>query len=68
MTLTADINQTRKKLIAKAKRRGLYENFGQDEVRALKEKHIDLSDYSKEMNAKRDQLQAFDNWCMNYEG
>lgn len=68
MTLTADINQTRKKLIAKAKRRGLYENFGQDEVRALKEKHIDLSDYSQEMNAKRDQLQAFDNWCMNYEG
>lgn len=68
MTLTADINQTRKKLIAKAKRKGLYENFGQDEVRALKEKHIDLSDYSQEMNAKRDQLQAFDNWCMNYEG
>ena len=68
MTLTKDIKQTKSKLIGKAKKFGLYEDFGQNEVRTLTDKHIDSSDYSKEMNSKREELQAFDNWCMNYEG
>ena len=57
------IRRAKKSLVEKAKKNGLYENFGQDEVRAIKDKFINLSDYSREMNNNRDKLQAFSNWC-----
>ena len=57
------IRRAKKSLIDKAKKNGLYENFGQSEVRAIKDKFINLSDYSQEMNNNRDKLQAFSNWC-----
>jgi len=55
-------------MLIKRAKNGLYENFGQHEVRKLKDTYIDISDYSREMNAKRDALRRFDNWCMNYTG
>ena len=53
-------------LIDKAKENGIYENFGQEEVRNIRDKFIDLSDYSNKMNDNRNKLDAFDKWCMNY--
>ena len=60
------INRARTMLIDKAKENGIYENFGQEEVRNIRDKFIDLSDYSNKMNDNRNKLDAFDKWCMNY--
>jgi hypothetical protein len=59
------IRRAERKLIDEAKENGLYENFGQEEVRAIKDKFIDISDYSDEMNANREMLQSFSMWCSN---
>jgi len=50
------------------KTKGLYENFGQKEVRKIEDKFIDTSCYSDEMTHKRDIIRMFDEWCMNYCG
>ena len=68
MKLEAAISRERTKLIKVAKSKGLYENFGQKEVRKLEDKYINLSDYSTEMNNNRRLIQSFDEWCMNYCG
>jgi len=52
----ADIQKMKKTLIAKAKSKGLYENFGQKEVRILQDK------YGYTNNVKQ-----FDNWAMNFD-
>lgn len=57
------ISRAEKKLIAEAKKNGLYENFGQREVRIIEDKFIDISDYSQEMNQKRNMLSGFSSWC-----
>jgi len=62
------INAATAKLIDKCSKHGLYENFGQKEVRQLEDKFIDLSDYSYEANQIRDIISAFDNWAANYTG
>lgn len=55
-------------LIAKAKKKGLYENFGQEEVRNIEHKFINISSYSEEMNDNRKKLEYFYNWCTDYKG
>lgn len=60
------IKHLKVKLIAKAKRNGIYENFGQEEVRSLEENFIDGSVHTVEMNRKRKLIRYFDEWCMNY--
>lgn len=60
------ISRAKTMLIKKAKEKGLYECFGQNEVRAIKDKFIDICDYSQEMKANRNKLDSFDNWCQNY--
>jgi len=62
------IEKAKAKLIAKCEDKGIYENFGQNEVRKLGEKYIDLSDYTDKMNSNRAMLREFDNWCMTYNG
>lgn len=62
------INRAKTALIQTAKLQGLYENFGQKEVRDIENKFIDITDYSQEMNSNRGKLRSFDNWCMNYTG
>ena len=42
------------------------ENFGQDVVRKLEDRYIDISSYTSNMNSIRNILNEFDNWCMNY--
>ena len=68
-TLVRNAIQRRKtKLKKEVLKKGLYENFGQKEVRELEDKYLDWSDYSGDMNQVRDLILAFDEWCMNYEG
>jgi len=66
--LQRDIEKQKEKLKARAMKRGLYENFGQREVQDLIDKHIDISDYTNGMNAKRKEVLDFDDWCMDYCG
>lgn len=51
-----DISKFKQNLIQKAKQKGLYENFGQDEVRKLEDKYGYTSNVA-----------AFDNWAMNFD-
>ena len=51
-----DIQKMKKTLIAKAKSRGLYENFGQKEVRVLEDKY-----------GYTNNVRDFDNWAMNFD-
>ena len=60
------INRAKKILIGRAKVNGIYENFGQKEVREIKDKFIDYCDYSTEMNNNRRKVDEFNNWCMEY--
>lgn len=68
MNINKAITKEQNKLIKIAKSKGLYENFGQKEVRKLEDKFIDTSDYTDEMNKKRRLIELFNEWCMNYNG
>ena len=52
-----EIMKKKRQLLKKAKEKGLWENFGQDEVRKLKDEFPDRK-YASIIN-------DFDNWCMN---
>lgn len=60
------ISRAKDKLINKARNNGIYENFGQIEIREIKEKFIDNCDYSEEMNNNRNKILAFECWCIGY--
>jgi len=60
--LDQEILKTKKKLMEKAKKTGIWENFGQKEARQLEERYLksfDREDWNK--------LIDFKEWCMNYE-
>ena len=59
--LDQEILKTKKKLIEKAKKRGIWENFGQKEARQLEEKY--LKNFDQEAWNKLIDLK---NWCMNF--
>jgi hypothetical protein len=67
MRIETAIERKKQKLIDKALKNGLYENFGQKEVRELEYKYIDISNYSKPMNEKRKKLESFNEWCINFD-
>lgn len=65
-----EIAKAKNKLIAKAKRTGLYENFGEKEARELSDKFnvSALSAYgSSEERFIFNQIQQFEKWCMNFD-
>lgn len=64
--LRNEITRTKKRLINRAKKYGIYENFGQDEVRRLEDKYIDISNYSKNEMTKRMLIDQFDEWCSTF--
>lgn len=66
-SINTAIRRATKRLKDKAVKNGLYENFGADEYRAIKDKFIDISSYSEEMNINREKLQAFADWSSNYD-
>lgn len=58
----------RQKLMDKAMKSGLYENFGQTEVGKLEDK-ISYNPYgTPEDRLNATLVREFDNWCMNYDG
>jgi len=63
-----DIAKYKKALIKKWKSKGGYENFGQTEVRKLRDKYADYGDYSDDMKSIRDVINAFDDWAGDYDG
>lgn len=67
MTIQKDIEQAKKRLIKQAKRHGIVENFGQKEVRKLKDKYDIITDepYLTRV-AKRHAIDSFDSWCQRY--
>ena len=62
------IKHEKNRLIDIVKKKGIYENFGQNEIRKIKDQYIDISSYTDEMNYKRMLIQSFNNWCKNYNG
>ena len=66
--VSGEIKKYKKQLEAKWKSKGGYENFGQKEVRKLRDKYIDRSDYSDEMKQIENTILLFDEWAMNYTG
>ena len=62
------LSNFKSKMIAKAQKSGIVENFGQSELRKLQDKY-GYNPYGttkeREICAKID---ALDNWCMNYDG
>ncbi|GEM_PF-5049564 len=57
MTVFKDIEKMKKRLITKAKKQGLYENFGQKEVGILEDKYGYVPPIAE-----------FDDWCASYTG
>ena len=51
-----EIQKIKNRLISKAKSKGIYENFGQNEVRMLEDKY-----------GNTNEVREFDNWAMNFD-
>lgn len=64
MSYVTEINRIKKRLINKAKKRGLYENFGQKEFRQLMDKYG--RDFYSD-SGLRSALMGFNDWAMNYD-
>ena len=62
------IRRATKVLKEQASKEGIYENFGQAEVRAIEDAFIDISSYTNEMNKRRQMVQSFSDWCATYNG
>ena len=65
MTVEKAIENYKQRLIRKAKTNGLWENFGQEEVRILQTTYLD---HQYLRDGVWDKIMAFDNWCMDYTG
>lgn len=66
MPIKADINRYKKQLIKRAIKHGMYENFGQKEVRKLEDKYIPQARDIIEKHKFMDLIQDFDHWAMNF--
>ena len=62
-TIKKDIDKLKKALTKKAKSKGIYENFGQKEVRKLEDKYSDYQ-YKYEDKEAWNEIRKFDYWCM----
>ena len=64
MSMTTDIKRYKQQLLKRYQKSGIYEDFGQNEVRKLWDKYGDDFTYMQKSQPIRD----FDSWCMNYTG
>ena len=64
MSYKTEINRIKKRLIKKAEKRGLYENFGNKEFRYLMDKYGGSFYSDPEL---RKALVAFQGWSINYD-
>lgn len=62
-----EIAKAKNSLIAKASKKGIYENFGQKELSNIREK-IDFYDNSEENRKIINSYEIFYNWCIRYNG
>ena len=65
--IETEIKKLKHGLLCKAKKKGLYENFGDKEIRKLKDKHnFNSIQYgSSEEREKADKISGFSKWAMN---
>ena len=68
--LTREINGTKKRLIQKANKKGISENFGQTEIRKLRDKYgyVNLIYGTGQERAYAAQIDELEEWAMNYTG
>ena len=64
MSMQADIAKHKGQLIARYQKHGIYENFGQTEVRQLRDKYG--TDYTYQRTTQP--IDDFDQWCMRFTG
>ena len=64
MKIETKIKHYKERLIRKAKRVGMWENFGQNEVRVLEDTYRD-NQYSND--GIWDKIRDFSSWCMNFD-
>lgn len=63
------ISKVKKSLIVKARRRGIYENFGQTEIQKLTDELLsEVTSYSSEYPRLIKEVYALENWCQTYNG
>jgi len=64
------IEHIKNSLIKKAKTKGLYENFGDKEIRALRDKfdYFDLQYGTEQERREAKMIDDFAEWCMDYTG
>jgi len=65
MKIDKDIKNYKERLIRKANKNGLWENFGQKEVNLLEDAY---NEHQYKNDGVWDKIRAFDNWCMDYTG
>jgi len=68
MTAIQDIENTKKRLIARAAKRGIWENFGQKERRKLQDKYTPEMCKNDDFHDVHRAIMEFELWCMNYDG
>lgn len=61
------ISQAKRTLISKAKKNGIYENFGESEINDIENHYIDISVYTASENLKRQKLNEFCEWCYTFD-
>lgn len=61
-----EVEKNKKLLIEKAKKQGIYENFGQSECSKIEDK-FDLDFYDLSKRRAYTILQNFEKWCMNFD-
>ena len=69
-SLTSEIASIKRRLINKAKVKGVYENFGQAEILKLKEIHnyTSLVYGSKRECKQAQEIDTFEEWAISYNG
>jgi len=67
--LENEIQQIKNKLTTKAKRKGLWENFGQKEIRNLEDKHdyLGLCYGSPDERIEGDKILGLREWCEEFD-
>lgn len=63
------VNTTKfqKAIVLKAKEKGITEDFGQTEIRRLKNKHGYNIYGTREEREIAEQIDFLDNWCLNFD-
>ena len=67
MQLSKDISRTKARLIAKAKTKGLCENFGDKEVSSLMDKYSDYNYGTPEQRKEYSELIKFSEWVYSLD-